>query len=95
MKEERRRNERFNSNTILQYKLGLFSLFGESLTKDVSLGGICFFSEKKLKLGRIVRLRLYYDDKHPARVLKGRIVWSKFIKDKLSSGYLNGLELIR
>lgn len=95
MKQERRRNERFNSSTILQYKFGFFSNFGDALTKDVSLGGVCFFSEKKMKTGKIVKLRLYFDNKHPAKVLKGKIVWSRYISDKVSSGYLNGLELVR
>ncbi|MFH0877985.1 MAG: PilZ domain-containing protein [Candidatus Omnitrophota bacterium] len=95
MNEERRKHVRFKSATIVQYKKGLLSVLNDTVTKDVSLGGLCFFSEKKIKIGKVVRLRIFYDGKSPAKVLKGRVVWSTECSDVISKGYLNGLTFLR
>lgn len=93
--DERRKHARFKSATIMQFKDGFFSAHMDTVTKDVSLGGVCFFSEKKFALGKVVKLKLFHDAKKPARILKGRVVWSTVCKDSVSEGYLNGLVFLR
>ena len=93
--DDRRKHVRFKSSTIMQYKDGIFSAHADVLTKDVSLGGVCFFSDKKVKLGQIIKVKLYYDSKVPAKVIKGKVVWSTPYSDSISKGYLNGLTFIR
>lgn len=93
--DERRRHVRFKSTTIVQYNEGFFKAKGESITKDLSLAGLCFFSEKKLKVGQVVRMKIYYDDKSPAKILKAKVMWSKPSKGDVCRGYLNGLSFVR
>lgn len=93
--DDRRKHVRFNSMTIVQYKENFLTAKTDTVTKDVSLGGLCFFSEKKLKMGQMIKLRLFYDPKAPARIMKGRVIWSREYKDKGIPGYLNGLSFIR
>lgn len=93
--DERRKHTRFNSATIMQYKDGIFSAQTDALTKDVSLGGVCFFSDKKVKVGQVIKVRLYYDAKAPVRLIKCRVAWSTPYSDNISKGYLNGLTFIR
>ena len=95
MNEDRRRHARIKSTTIMQYKNGRFSSTVDTATKDVSLGGVCFFSDKKFKKGQIVTLKLYYDTNiHPKNV-KGKIVWSTECHEGSIAGYLNGLTFIK
>lgn len=93
--DDRRRHVRYKSTTIMQYKQGLFSGDVDTLTKDVGLGGACFFSSKKLKLGMELNVKLFYDNKVSARAIKGRIVWSTPYQGGTEKGYLNGLMFIR
>jgi hypothetical protein len=93
--DERRKHVRFTSATIMQYKDGIFSSGADTVTKDVSLGGVCFFSEKHLKVGQMIKLKLYYDNKTPARSLKGKITWSTPCQDNVAKGYLNGMTFVR
>lgn len=93
--DERRKHARFKSATIMQFKDGFFTANKDTVTKDVSLGGVCFFSEKKIPSGKIVNVKLFHDSKKPARVLKGKVVWSTVYKDSVSDGYLNGLVFLR
>ena len=93
--DDRRKHVRFKSATIMQYKEGIFAAGADTVTKDVSLGGVCFFSEKKFKGGQLIKLKLYYDNKTPARFLKGRITWSTPCEDNISKGYLNGINFLR
>ena len=93
--QDRRKHARFKSATIVQYKNSVFAAHTDSVTQDVSLGGVCFFSEKKLQPGQVIKLKLFYDPKAPARVLKGKIAWSQECKDKLGQNYLNGVAFLR
>jgi hypothetical protein len=93
--DERRKHARFKSATIMQFKDNFFTAHKDTVTKDVGLGGVCFFSEQKFVIGKVVRLKLFHDAKRPARVLKGKVVWSTVYKDSVSEGYLNGLVFLR
>lgn len=95
MADERRRHARIKSTTIIQFKDRLFSGEVDTLTKDVSLGGVCFFSSKKLKVGADINVKLFYETKGPARAIKGRVVWSTPYQDGTEKGFLNGLMFIR
>lgn len=93
--QERRKHARFNTSTIMQYKEGMFAAKMDTLTRNVSLNGACFFSDKKLKLGQIINIRLFYDTKKPAGPLKGKVVWSRVCNEGPAKGYLNGLVFTR
>ncbi len=93
--DERRKHARFKSSTILQYKDGIFTAQTDAVTKDVSLGGVCFFSDRKIKLGKIIKIRLFYDPKAPAKIVNGKVVWSRPYDDKITKGFLNGLTFVR
>jgi hypothetical protein len=93
--QERRRHIRLKSSTIMQYKDGIFSTHVDTLARNLSLSGVCFFSDKKLKMGQVVKIRLFYDVKSPSKTLKGKIIWSTECNDGTVKGYLNGLELMR
>jgi c-di-GMP-binding flagellar brake protein YcgR len=93
--DERRRNVRINTATIVQYKDGFFTGNVDTVSRDVSLGGICFFTEKKLSKGRIIKLRLFLDGKKPAKVLKGKVAWSREFSDHISKGYISGITYVR
>ena len=95
MSKERRRHERKSYTTIAQYRKGLFSGRDQTVTKDISAGGLCFFSEKAVKPGTVIKMRLFSDKKSPDRVLKGRIMWSKEYDDSVCKGYLYGLSFFR
>jgi hypothetical protein len=92
--DDRRSHPRFGSSTIMQFKDGFFSASIDTVTKDVSVGGVCFFSDKKVAVGRVVTVKLYYDSRKGAKKVTGRVVWSKPYEDKASKGYLNGLMFI-
>ncbi len=93
--DDRRRHARFRSATIMQYKDRIFAPSIDTMTKDISLGGLCFFSDKKLKIGRVIKIKLFYGTRAPAKVMKGKVVWSTPYEDKLARGYLNGLTFIQ
>ena len=93
--DERRKHVRFNSATIVQFKDNIFAAQTDTVTKDISLGGVCFFSEKMLKIGSTVKLKLFYDGKSPARSLKGKVAWIQECNDKISKGYIVGMTFMR
>ena len=94
-RSERRRHVRFKASTIVQFKEGIFSANTDTVSKDVSLGGVCFFSEKKLKSGKALKLRLFYDGKKPAKCINGKVAWVQECNDKISKGYLIGITFKR
>ena len=90
MGDDRRNYPRFKNTTFVQVKAGLWSPTVDSMLKDVSVGGISFFCEKKLRVGQQVTLKIYYDVKTPSRLRKGRVVWSSPAQEKGMSGYWYG-----
>lgn len=93
--DERRRHVRFSAPTIVQYKDGVFSAHMDTVTRDVSLGGVSLFTEKKLPVNKVIKLRLFYDSKTPAKDVKGMVVWTVEHTDKLSKGYMCGVKFLR
>lgn len=89
--QERRRHVRIASTTILQYKKGFLSPVNETVTKDMSSEGLCFFSQKSLKFGSVIRLKIYFDAKEKTKVVRGKVLWSTPYKDSIFQGFLNGL----
>lgn len=92
MAEEKRKHERFKSVEILEYDNGFWVPVTDTVTKDISGGGICFYSDKKLKTGLVLRVKLYHDTKMPPEIFIGKVVWSKPSEDEENDGYLNGLK---
>ena len=93
--DDRRKHVRFSSATIVQFKDSIFAARTDTVTKDVSLGGVCFFSEKRLPIGKVVKLRLFYDGKSPAKAIKGKVAWIQECNDKISKGYIIGITFLR
>ncbi|MFC1754876.1 PilZ domain-containing protein [Thermoproteota archaeon] len=91
---EKRRHERFEMAGFVTYRPGVLSGRVDAVTKNVSLRGACFFSEKKLQKGKIVWLKLYYGSKSGARKIKAKIAYSTPVEDKLGRGYFNGVEFL-
>ena len=79
----------------MQYKDGILTARTETITQDVSLGGVSFYSDKKFNVGQLITLKLFYDSKSPAKLFKGKIICSKETSDVVPKGYLNGLFFIR
>jgi hypothetical protein len=89
--QERRKHVRITSTTILQYKKGFLSPTDETVTKDISLQGLCFFSQKSFKFGSVIKLKIYFDTKDSTKIVRGKVVWSTPYKDSVFQGFLNGL----
>jgi hypothetical protein len=94
MTAERRKYERKKVMKIVHFRKGLFSGVDQTVTKDMSIGGLCFFSGKKIKLGNVIRVRIFNNKKSPDKVIKGRVVWCRQYDDSLSQGYLYGLSYL-
>jgi hypothetical protein len=95
MTYEHRRHERIKETKAIQYRKGLFSGSEQTVTMDMSLGGLCFFSKEKIKIGNLIKVRVFDDRKSPEKFIKGRVVWTKEYSDAASKGYLNGLSFLR
>jgi c-di-GMP-binding flagellar brake protein YcgR len=93
--DERRKHARYTTTTIVQYRDSIFAGQMDTVTKDVSLGGVAFFTEKKLPVGKVIKLKLFYDGKSPAKVIKARVVWCREFNDKISKGYMSGVTFLR
>jgi|GEM_PF-2298137 len=89
--QDRRKHARIASTTILQYKKGFLFPTDETVTKDISLGGLCFFSQKSFKFGSVIRVKIFFDTEESTKIVRGKVVWSTPYKDSIFQGFLNGL----
>lgn len=92
--QERRLCSREKIIIPLQYKNRYFRAKTDAFSKDFSLTGICFFSEKKLKPGKIIRLNLYNEPRIQLETVKAEIIWSQEFQDNLGKGYFNGAKFV-
>jgi len=92
--EERRLCKREKLNIPLQYKDKYLSAKRDSFSKDFSLTGICFFSEKKLKSGKIIRLNLYNEPRIQLKTVKAQIIWVQEFQDNLGKGFFCGAKFV-
>ncbi|MFH1202474.1 MAG: PilZ domain-containing protein [Candidatus Omnitrophota bacterium] len=92
--EERRICKREKIANPLQYRDKSFSARMESFTRDLSLTGMCFFSEKELRPGRVIRINLYNEPRLSLRKIKAKVVWSQAFSDHLGKGYFNGAKFV-
>jgi len=77
--QERRKFVRLNASVEVYY-----TLVGEesekqeqTVTKDISAGGICLIVYEPIKIGNILSLRIYLPDNEPFILTKGKVVWTK------------------
>ena len=76
--EERRKFIRLNSSFTVGYKR-LESLGGEkqTLSTNISEGGICLVVDEELKVSELLDLNLYLPGKREVISVTGRVVWMK------------------
>lgn len=91
---EKRRSQRFSMSSFVSYKPGLFSGRLDAMTKNISLRGTCFFSEKKLAPNKIIMLRLHYGNQVGSRKIRARVVYSQPVEDTFGKGYFVGVEFL-
>jgi len=92
--QERRRFKRFEEINFLRFKPQIFSVHVDSITKNISLNGACFFSDNQLKKNKIINLEFFYNSNIPLRKIKARVIYSLSISDKFGKSYLNGVEFL-
>jgi hypothetical protein len=92
--KELRKDSRFKTKTMVNYRFGFFSPVTETVSRDVSVSGICFYSDKKLKVGQKIKGEIFYDPKMPAKKFLGQIAWSKPEENDEDQGYLNGVRFL-
>ena len=66
------------------------------LSKNISAGGLCFISEKKLQLGDVLALELYLPNAREAIPMQGEVRWCKssFPGHDLEVQFETGVQLI-
>lgn len=82
--DNRRKHARFNSSVIMQYKDGIFALSFDTVTKDVSLGGVCFFLKKGSRQGRKLRSSFIMIQIHRQKKLRARSSGARFLMTNCS-----------
>ena len=92
--KERRRFKRYDQANFLKYKASILSVHADSMTKNICLKGTCFFSDKKLRPGKVVSLKIFYHSHLPSRKIKARVIHSMPVSDELGKGYFNGVEFL-
>jgi len=92
--KERRKFKRYEQANFLKYKANLLSVHADSMTKNICLKGTCFFSDKKLRSGKVIALKIFYHSNLPSRKIRAKIVYSLPVSDELGKGYFNGVEFL-
>jgi hypothetical protein len=88
-----RRFVRFDSDEILEVRpLSEKVSKYKTVAKDLSLLGICFFSDFKWDSGQGLEIDYFLSGSVNPVKIKARVVWSELISD--SQGFLVGVEII-
>ena len=91
--ENRRRFVRFEVEDILEVKpLGEVAKKFRSLSRDISLIGICFFSDFRWDKGQVLLIEYFIPQALEQVKIKTSVVWSEFIND--AKGFLVGVEIL-
>ncbi len=89
----KRRFVRFDSDEILEVKpLNDKIKSCKAITKDLSLLGICFFSDFKWEIGQVLEIHYFLSGSLKPVKIKAKVVWSELISD--SQGFLVGVEIM-
>jgi len=94
--KERRKTERIKTPLKIRYKrLSERGLHEESLTQDISGGGMRLKVTNSFKIGERLKTRLYFpDNARPVNIIS-RVVWRKRRKDSGNAQYDVGIEHVR
>ncbi len=91
--DNRRRFLRFDVRDFLEIRpLNEPAKVSGAHTVNLSLMGICFFSQVEWKVGQVLYIDYFIPDELDSVKIKAVVVWSEFIDH--DRGYLNGVELI-
>jgi len=92
--EERRRFPRLPFNTKVEYKVldQEEARFFTTVTKDISIGGICIRLLEKFQPGTILKLNFSIPGLNKPIIAKGRIVWVRQLSTGISRLYESGIE---
>ena len=93
MNDNKRRFVRFEVEDILELRpLPEVAKKFRATSKNLSLIGICFFSDFKWERGQVLLIEYFLpEDLEPVKV-KTSVVWSEFINDE--KGFLVGVEIL-
>ncbi|MBU2265634.1 MAG: PilZ domain-containing protein, partial [Candidatus Omnitrophica bacterium] len=64
-----------------------------AFTKNISVEGVCFFSEKPFPNGKRVRLEIYLPGEETPLHIRGQIRWVSAVKNKDKKVYEVGVKL--
>ena len=93
MSVNRRKFVRFEVEDILEVKpLGEIAKKLRSVSRDLSLIGICFFSDFKWEPGQVLMVEYFLPESLEPVKIKANVVWSEFIND--AKGFLVGVEIL-
>jgi len=91
--DERRRFLRFEVNDFLEVRpLNEPACYAQGRSFNLSLMGICFFSEIQWKRGQVLLIDYFIPTLLDSIKLKVVVVWSELIDDQ--KGYLTGAQII-
>ena len=95
---ERRKYIRFETQTSLNVQLHSKGYISpekiSGLTKNFSVEGVCFVSEKEFKLGDILTLQVQLPNQPDTLTLEGEVRWSQAIfEDEYEKKYETGVKL--
>ncbi|MFC1698686.1 flagellar brake protein [Candidatus Omnitrophota bacterium] len=77
--QERRNFPRLATTVDVEYTvLKNSSLGAESITKNISAGGICLIVYEKIEPGTFLSLRLYLADINLTVAAEGHVIWSSY-----------------
>ncbi len=93
MEENRRKFVRFEVEDILEIRpVSEVAKKFKVRSKDLSLIGICFYSDFKWEKGQVLIVDYFLPDDYEPVKVKCNVVWSEFINDQ--QGFLVGVEIL-
>jgi len=87
---------RYKDPIIIEYKLLTDqSVKGEGIAKDISLGGVCIFADKKIDIRTVLLLRASIMENEPPIEMEGVVTWAGDFKINKDKPFLLGLQFQR
>jgi hypothetical protein len=88
---ERRQFPRVNVTTTVKFVM-LLPTVEEGITKDISQGGMCLMTKKRMIMGDLIQLKFDLPGDKPEHIeVVGRAVW---VKEKGDGFYLIGIKFL-
>ena len=67
---------------------------GNSKTKDISIGGLCFITDTELPIGTVLNMKFKLKSGEAPFSVKGKIIWSEQFDIGGHPGWDNGIQFI-